>query len=87
SRDYLIPISKDENITVGDLLKDELLTIEQEDDLATAASLMIKNKVSGIPVVDNNQNLVGVVSKFDIVRAFTVVGSNEEIKAKYRDLY
>jgi CBS domain-containing protein len=87
SRDYLLPIGKDENITVGDLFKDELLMIEQEDDLATAASLMIKNKVSGIPVVDSNQNLVGVVSKFDIVRAFTVVGSNEEIKAKYRDLY
>jgi len=87
SRDYLLPISKDENITVGDLLKDELLMIEQEDDLASAASLMVKNKVSGIPVVDGNQNLVGVVSKFDIVRAFTVVGSNEEIKAKYRELY
>ena len=87
SRDYLIPIGKDENITVGDLLKDELLMIEQEDDLATAASLMIKNKVSGIPVVDSNQNLVGIVSKFDIVRAFTVVGSNEEIKAKYREVY
>jgi CBS domain-containing protein len=87
SRDYLIPIGKDENITVGDLLKDELLMIEQEDDLATAASLMIKNKVSGIPVVDSKQNLVGIVSKFDIVRAFTVVGSNEEIKTKYRDLY
>lgn len=87
SRDYLLPIGKDENITVGDLLKDELLTIEQEDDLASAASLMIKNKVSGIPVVDNKKNLVGIVSKFDIVRAFTVVGSNEEIKAKYRELY
>ncbi len=87
TRDYLVPIGKDENITVGDLLKDELLMIEQEDDLASAASLMIKNKVSGIPVVDSNQNLVGVVSKFDIVRAFTVVGSNEEIKAKYQELY
>ena len=87
SRDYLLPIGKDEKVTVGDLLRDELLMIEQEDDLASAASLMINNKVSGIPVVDNNQNLVGVVSKFDIVRAFTVVGSNEEIKAKYRELY
>ncbi len=87
SRDYLLPIGKNEDITVSDLLKDELLMIEQEDDLASAAGLMIKNKVSGIPVVDKKQNLVGIVSKFDIVRAFTVVGSNEEIKAKYRELY
>lgn len=87
SRDYLIPLGKGEELTVGDLISDDLLTISQEEDLASAASLMIKNKISGIPVTNSEGDLVGVVSKFDVVRAFTTVGSHEEIRAKYEEVY
>ena len=87
SRDYLLPIGKGEKLTVSDLMADEVLTIDEGEDLATAASLMIKNKISGIPVVDSEKNLVGVISKFDVVRAFIIVGTNEDLKSKYRDFY
>ena len=86
SRDYLLPING-EKLTVNDLLTDELLTINEEEDLAVAASKMIKNKVGGIPVVDSNQNLVGIVSKTDVVRAFSIVGAHKELKSKYKELY
>ena len=86
SRDYLLPING-EKLTVNDLLTDELLTINEEDDLAVAASKMIKNKVGGIPVVDSNQNLIGIVSKTDVVRAFSIVGSHKELRSKYQELY
>ena len=87
SRDYLLPVGKGEKLTVSDLMSDEILTISDEEDLATAASAMIKNKIGGIPVVDSKKNLVGVVSKFDVVRAFIKVGSHEELKSKYKDFY
>ena len=86
SRDYLLPI-KGKNLTVNDLLEDRLITISQEDDLATAAGIMIKNAISGIPVVDNQKNLVGIVSKSNIVEAFSVVGTHNKLKLKYQDLY
>jgi CBS domain-containing protein len=86
SRDYLLPINK-EKITVNDLLTDELLITNEQDDLAVAASKMIKNKVGGIPVVNSENNLVGIVSKTDVVKAFSIVGSHEEIKSKYKELY
>jgi CBS domain-containing protein len=86
SRDYLLPINR-EKLTVNDLLTDELLTINEEEDLALAASKMIKNKVGGIPVVDSNRNLVGIVSKTDVVKAFSIVGPHEELKSKYKELY
>ncbi len=86
SRDYLLPING-EKLTVDDLLTDELLTINEEDDLAVAASKMIKNQVSGIPVVDSNHNLIGIVSKTDVVRAFSIVGPHEELRSKYKELY
>jgi len=86
SRDYLLPLNR-EKITVNDLLSDELLTVNEEDDLAIAASKMIKNKVGGVPVVNSSHNLVGIVSKTDVVRAFSIVGPHEEIKSKYKELY
>lgn len=86
SRDYLLPING-EKLTVNDLLTDELVTINEEEDLAVAASKMIKNKVGGIPVVNSENNLIGIVSKTDVVRAFSIVGSHEEIKLKYKELY
>jgi CBS domain-containing protein len=48
---------------------------------------MIKNQVSGIPVVDSNHNLIGIVSKTDVVRAFSIVGPHEKLKLKYKELY
>ncbi len=86
SRDYLLP-GKSKNVTVGDLLEDKLITISDEDDLATAASIMIKKLISGIPVVDNQKNLIGIISKTDVVRAFSVVGPHKELKTKYQELY
>ena len=86
SREYLLPING-EKLTVEDLLTDELLTINEEDDLAVAASKMIKNNVGGIPVVDSNQNLIGIVSKTDVVSAFSIVGAHKELKSKYKELY
>ena len=87
SRNYLFPIHGEENITVDDLLSDELLTINEEEDLAIAADKMIKNKVSGISVVDSNQNLVGIVSKTDIVKVFSIVGPHEKLRSMYKELY
>ena len=86
SRNYLLPINR-EKLVVNDLLSDELVTINEEDDLALAASKMIKNKIGGIPVVDVKKNLVGIVSKTDVVKAFSIVGPHEELKLRYRELY
>jgi len=72
TRDYLLPSTNAKEMRVGDLIKDELLTVETEDDLATAAKLMTKYKVSGIPVVDKG-SLEGIISSSDIVKAYSEV--------------
>jgi len=87
SRDYLLPGKNSEKLTVEDLLDDKLITISEEEDLATAASLMIKNKISGIPVMDFKKNLIGVISKTDVVKAFSIVGPHEELRTKYKETY
>ena len=76
TRDYLLPSTNAKEMRVGDLIKDELLTVEMEDDLATAAKLMTDYKVSGIPVVDSKGSLEGIISSTDIVKAYSEVDTH-----------
>lgn len=85
SRDYLLPLNGELN--VSDLLEGNLITINEEEDLARAAGLMIKNKISGIPVLNSNQDLIGLVSKTDVVKAFSDVAPHENLKLRYSEMY
>jgi len=44
---------------------------------------MIKNKIDGVPVLDKYKNLVGVITKDDIVRAFTQVIPHQNLLKNY----
>ncbi|MDE1813074.1 MAG: CBS domain-containing protein [Thaumarchaeota archaeon] len=68
--EYLPLRTSAKELQVGDLIGDELLTIESEEDLAKAAKLMVQYKISGVPVVDHRGNLEGVISATDIIRAY-----------------
>lgn len=76
-----------ENLCVGDLVKNEILSVNLEDDLAVAAQKMIKNHIHGMPVIDDTDKLVGIVSNSDIVRAFVKVPLNEELLEEYSKSY
>ncbi|HXG74232.1 MAG TPA: CBS domain-containing protein [Candidatus Nitrosotenuis sp.] len=82
ARDYLLEKSK-YSLTVDSLLEKEIIVVEPDYDLASAAQLMIKNKISGVPVISHD-TLVGVVTKFDIVRAFCDVPVHKTVLEKYR---
>ena len=51
-----------------------LLLIDQEASLMYAAKLMIGNQISGIPVVNELQDLVGIITKTDVIRAIVDLG-------------
>ena len=85
TREYLLPSEPASNLAVSDLIKNEVLIVEPDDDLATAAHLMVRNNVSGIPVIVMQKNkLVGIVTKFDIVRAFAEVLPHGKLLDRYR---
>jgi CBS domain-containing protein len=54
-----------------DVMKYDPLTISQDSDLADAAQIMAMNRISGLPVVDSSGNLVGIITKTDIVKAIS----------------
>jgi len=84
STDFWNPIKLDSLVPLETLLHRDLLTVNLEDDLANAAHIMINNIVSGLPVVDKSGNLVGLISKSDVVRAFSQVESNTILLEKYK---
>jgi predicted transcriptional regulator len=82
-RNYLLE-KNHSSLTVDSLNEKEILVVEPDYDLADAASLMVKNNISGIPVIAQD-SLVGVVTKFDVVKAFCDVPVHKTILQKYRE--
>jgi acetoin utilization protein AcuB len=55
---------------VREIMTTEPMTVSLDDDLQEAVELMIDEKVGGIPVVDEAEGLVGIVTYVDILRCF-----------------
>jgi len=52
-----------------DVMTHDPMTVSKDSDLANAARIMSRNNISGIPVVGSTGDLIGIVTKSDIVRA------------------
>jgi CBS domain-containing protein len=55
-------------LTAGDIMTADPITVSKSANLADAAKLMTKHKISGLPVIDKGK-LVGIITKSDIIRA------------------
>ena len=54
-------------VPVRDIMTTTIITVRKETDLHEAARLLSENRISGMPVVDNENRVVGVVSEADIL--------------------
>jgi len=69
--------------TAGEAMTSPALTITGSRPVAAAAALMIEAGVNRLPVVDEQERLVGIVTRADLVRAF--VRRDSEIAQEIRD--
>jgi CBS domain-containing protein len=69
--------------TAGEAMTSPALTIGPRRPLTEAANTMIEQGVKRLPVVDDAGNLVGIVTRADLVRAF--VRSDEAIAKEIRE--
>ncbi len=58
----------DGSFTAGDLMTRDVATVHPETSILEAARLMARRKISGVPVVDSNGAIVGMLSEGDLVR-------------------
>jgi len=57
------------SIILAENVMNESITVLAKSDLAQAAKIMIRNEISGLPVVNPKNKLVGIITKTDIVKA------------------
>ena len=57
------------SVAVADAMTSTVVSVGKDDDIATAVRLLSENRISGLPVVDNDGLVLGVVSEIDILGA------------------
>jgi len=58
------------NTKVQEIMTAEPISLSPDDDLIEAVELLIEEKIGGIPVVDEAEGLVGIVTYVDLLRCF-----------------
>ncbi|MGD8960636.1 MAG: CBS domain-containing protein, partial [Desulfobacteraceae bacterium] len=65
-------------LTVGEIMTRKLTTVSPADTIQDALLIVQQHKVGALPVVDQNNRLVGIISVRDLLRAFiNVLGIGE----------
>jgi CBS-domain-containing membrane protein len=63
---------KTEGLTIANLMTRAVVTVSPDTSLAEAAHLLVENRISGLPVVDAQQHLLGVITEADFLRAMGI---------------
>lgn len=66
-------------LTVNEIMTHMVITVSPDDTLAKAANIMHKHKIGGLPVVDEDDKLVGIITESDLFRVL-VAWFNEELE-------
>ncbi|ADR22551.1 hypothetical protein MATR_36030 [Marivirga tractuosa] len=65
------------SVSVKDYMATNLITFNEHQTIYEAMDILMKKKISGGPVVDENNNLIGVISEGDCLK--------EIVKGKYNN--
>lgn len=57
------------SLRVRNLMREKVLAVRPDDDLATVHDLMLDHAVRHVPVVDEDGSLVGMISHRDLLRS------------------
>jgi CBS-domain-containing membrane protein len=55
-------------MNAGDIMTPDVLSVRPDASVVTTAQLMLQKRISGVPVIDDRGNLVGVVTEGDFLR-------------------
>ena len=76
-KNFKAPLAKEEvlleKITVADFMvpKTRLITFSPDLKLVEAMEILMKNNISGAPVVDENDFILGIISERDCIKKIT----------------
>lgn len=65
-------------IKASDIMTKNPITIKSTDTVEKAAMIMLDNKIGGLPVVDNDGQLKGIISDLDVFKALVSISGVRE---------
>ena len=57
-------------IRAKDIMSTNVISVKKDDSILDAVKLLVENNISGLPVVDDDMNLTGILSEKDVVYLF-----------------
>lgn len=70
-------LQRDANISVGDVMSNDVYYVYEHSSAAEALALMMDHKIGAVPVVDPEQHVIGIVTTMDALRiAYDALGGD-----------
>ncbi|WP_298523830.1 CBS domain-containing protein [uncultured Methanobrevibacter sp.] len=70
--DLVQAIAEDnENLTVGELMSTNVVIVNEDLKIANAIEVMLKKSISRLIIADNDNNLLGIVTRTDLIDSIT----------------
>ena len=70
--DLVRAIAEDkENLTVGELMSTNVVIVNEDLKIANAIEVMLKKSISRLIIADNDNNLLGIVTRTDLIDSIT----------------
>lgn len=57
-------------LLIGEIMTKDVITTTPETPVEDAARIMVENKIGGLPVVDTDNTVIGIITETDIFTAF-----------------
>jgi len=55
-------------LNASDIMTTEVITVKRETSLKELAAILYNNHINGVPVVDDNGSLIGIICESDLIR-------------------
>jgi len=55
-------------LNAGDIMTTDVITVKKETPLGELAEILTKNRINGVPVVDDEGLLIGIICESDLIR-------------------
>jgi acetoin utilization protein AcuB len=70
-------------VEVGAIMNRDPITVRPDYTIEEMAEILLKNKISGCPVVDDNNQVIGVITKHDLFKAMISLGGSTTIGVRF----
>lgn len=72
-------------LSVKDFMKRDLVTFKPETNVLAAIRVLLENKISGAPVVDENGWIVGMLSEYDCLKPNLISSYHSDVGTLVKD--